>query len=176
MGRGGALRPPCQGDRFRCIRGGGAGGKSREEAVVQDGGNNLRAAEAVSSAGRKPLPERVCGAAGGAAGVGRRQLGGFLSSGAAGRVWEPRALPALLAGRGRPRRRARVATGPGAAVPPAFLRSTRPQRPRRGTEAAHRLPASPARRLDAAFRGTLLPTLFYFLLFGEVAAKFILIA
>lgn len=36
---------------------GGAGGKRKKELVVHDGGDDLRAAEAVSPAGRRPLSE-----------------------------------------------------------------------------------------------------------------------
>ena len=73
--------------------------------MVQDGGHDLRAAEAVSSAGQGPLPERAAGQRGAVGGRCRPPAAGRLPEsppGAAGRVSEPRALPAFLAGRSRP--------------------------------------------------------------------------
>lgn len=135
---------------------------------MQDGGDDLRAAEAVSPAGRRPLTETARGAAGGAAGAGRRPAGGLPSPvggpGASPAPSPPSSPGAALPGAcglRPPRGPARVAAGRGATVPPALPRPARPRRPRRDGEAADRLPARRGRRLGAALRGALLPTFFW---------------
>lgn len=128
--------------------------------MVQDGGHDLRAAEAVSSAGPGPLPGGLQGSGvRWGAGVGRRPQGGFLSPrpGAAGRVWDPRALPAFLAGRGRPGAPCRGRHRPGSHSPPASLRWTPPQRPQRGAELLAGLGVG-----VCSPPGALLPILFFF--------------
>lgn len=107
--------------------------------VLRDGGDNLRAAEAVSPAGGRLLTERGGGRAGGRCGpLAPGKIPGSLGGGRAAGPLVSRLglrLPARP-----PQRPGRVPTGPGAAVSPAFLRPARPLRPRPESAAAGRRP------------------------------------